>query len=77
MPSKRLHTPLKTWGTNDSIADALFLDSDEDKPIIQYQATITSPEDEKIVRSNDGTIDIHVVTEPEKENNQKLQLSKP
>ena len=56
-----------------AIANELSLD-DEDKPVITYQATITSPEDDKPLRSNDGTIDIHVVTEPVKENTQKLQL---
>lgn len=45
-----------------------------DDEIITYQATITSPEDDQALRSNDGTINIHVVTEPEKENSQKLQL---
>ncbi|WP_022940930.1 DUF4124 domain-containing protein [Psychromonas hadalis] len=59
-----------------SVANELSLDefSDEEKTIINYQATITSPEDDKPLRSNNGTIDIHVVTEPEKENTHKLQL---
>jgi len=46
----------------------------DEKPAITYQATITSPEDDKALRSNNGTINIHVVTKPEKENTQKLQL---
>jgi len=44
------------------------------KAIINYQATILSPEDDKPLRSNNGTIDIHVSVEPEKENTQTLQL---
>ncbi|PKF60883.1 hypothetical protein CW745_13495 [Psychromonas sp. psych-6C06] len=57
----------------DAIANELSLD-DEDTPVVNYQATIISPEDDKPLRSNDGTIDIHVSTEPEKENTHKLQL---
>ncbi len=45
-----------------------------DEPVTTYKATITSPEDDKPLRSNNGTINIHVQTEPEKENTQKLQL---
>lgn len=44
------------------------------KAIIKYQATILSPEDDKALRSNDGSINIHVSVEPEKENSQTLQL---
>jgi hypothetical protein len=57
----------------DGIINELFFD-EEDQNVITYQATITSPEDDKPLRSNSGTIDIHVATEPEKENAQKLQL---
>lgn len=42
--------------------------------VIKYQASITSPEDDSSMRSNDGTINVHVTTTPEKENNHKLQL---
>ncbi|MCP4320309.1 MAG: DUF4124 domain-containing protein [Psychromonas sp.] len=55
----------------DAVFNKLSID---DKEYIKYQATITSPEDDKPLRSNDGTINIHVATEPEKENTQKLQL---
>ncbi len=47
---------------------------EEKKIAIEYQATITSPLDDTALRSNEGTIDIHVSTTPEKNNNQKLQL---
>ena len=47
---------------------------EESKAVIKYQATITSPQDDTALRSNDGTINIHVSTTPEKKNNQKLQL---
>lgn len=46
----------------------------EKQDVIIYQATITSPQDDSAIRSNDGTLDIHVTTTPEKQNNQKLQL---
>ncbi len=60
---------------NDAVINELSLDDESDnEEVIKYQATITSPKDDKLLRSNDGTIDIHVVTEPEKENTQKLQL---
>ena len=58
---------------NDSISSQLFLDADEEE-VIDYQATITSPEDDKAIRSNEGTINIHVDIEPAKENSQTLQL---
>lgn len=45
-----------------------------DEPVIQYQATIISPEDDTALRSNNGTIDIHVTTEPVKKNSHKFQL---
>lgn len=41
---------------------------------ITYQATITSPLDNTPLRSNDGTINVHVETSPEKKSNHKLQL---
>jgi len=43
-------------------------------PAIIYQADIISPEDDRPLRSNDGSIDIQVKTTPEKEPTQKLQL---
>lgn len=46
----------------------------EDEMIISYKATISSPEDDQALRSNDGTINIHVSIEPKKENTQTLQL---
>lgn len=53
----------------------LLLESEqEEQEAIIYQATITSPQDDAAIRSNDGTLDIHVITTPEKQNNQKLQL---
>jgi hypothetical protein len=57
----------------DSIANQLSLDQ-QDKTPISYQATIISPEDDKPLQSNDGTIEIQIETEPVKENTQKLQL---
>lgn len=68
-----LSTGKKSANEADSIANELSLD-DPDEPEITYTATITSPQDDQPLRSNEGTIDIHVVTEPEKENTQKLQL---
>lgn len=53
----------------------LFPESEQEKQeAIIYQASITSPQDDSSIRSNDGTLDIHVTTMPEKQNNQKLQL---
>ena len=69
-----LSTGKKESKESDAVFNELSLDDEDDKPVITYQATITSPQDDKPLRSNDGTIDIHVVTEPEKENTQKLQL---
>ena len=46
----------------------------EKQQAIIYQASISSPQDNSTIRSNDGTLDIHVTTKPEKQNNQKLQL---
>lgn len=43
-------------------------------PKITYQASITAPINDNVLRSNDGTIDIQVSITPEKENEQKLQL---
>lgn len=50
------------------------LPKNDDDEAINYQATIVSPEDDQPLRSNDGTINVHVVTEPEKKNSQKFQL---
>lgn len=58
---------------NNAFEDKLSFD-DEKKEIIDYQATITSPENDKPLRSNEGTINIHVAVEPEKENTHTLQL---
>ncbi len=65
----------KKQSTNSTV-DELSLDEPlaQEQENITYQATITSPEDDKALRSNDGSIDIHVITEPEKENTQKFQL---
>ena len=49
------------------------VEQETQQPII-YQASISSPQDDSAVRSNDGTLEIHVTTKPEKQNNQKLQL---
>ena len=49
-------------------------DESHDKTPINYQANITSPEDDKALRSNNGSIDIHVSTTPAKKNTQTLQL---
>lgn len=46
----------------------------KEKPAIKYQASIISPQDDQPLRSNDGTINIHVSTDPVKENTQTLQL---
>ncbi|WP_028862285.1 DUF4124 domain-containing protein [Psychromonas aquimarina] len=65
-------TALKTDSEdNDLSLDDEFADSE---PAVEYQATITSPQDDMALRSNDGTINVHVKTTPEKENTQKLQL---
>jgi hypothetical protein len=42
--------------------------------MVNYRATITSPQHDKALRSNDGTLDIYVAIEPEKQNTHKLQL---
>jgi hypothetical protein len=68
-----LPTDRENFENPDSIVNDLFFNG-EDENIITYQATITSPEDDKPLRSNSGTIDIHIATEPEKENTHKLQL---
>jgi hypothetical protein len=58
---------------SDSIAKELSLD-EEEQEVIEYHATITSPEDDTALRSNEGTINIHVAIEPEKDNSHTLQL---
>jgi len=45
-----------------------------DNAQLSYQATITSPENDKALRSNNGDIDIHISIEPAKKNTQTLQL---
>ena len=53
----------------------LSIEAEQEKEAeIKYQTTITSPLDDSSLRSNDGAINIHVSTTPEKKNNQKLQL---
>lgn len=42
--------------------------------IMKYKATITSPQNDVAIRSNEGTIEVHVQTTPERKNGQKLQL---
>jgi len=42
--------------------------------VIKYLAEITTPEDDVAIRSNDGTLNVHVKTTPEKTNTQRLQL---
>lgn len=49
-------------------------DKPDDVAIINYQATILTPQEDQTLRSNDGTINIYVSTKPEKENTQTLQL---
>lgn len=43
------------------------------QPLV-YQASISFPQDNSAIRSNDGSLEIHVTTLPEKESKQKLQL---
>ena len=47
---------------------------ERDKAMIKYQAEITSPQDDIAIRSNNGTLEVHVKTIPEKESTQRLQL---
>ncbi|MEI6897188.1 MAG: DUF4124 domain-containing protein [Psychromonas sp.] len=47
---------------------------DKNKTTIDYQAIITSPENDQALRSNNGTLNIHVSIEPEKKRTQTLQL---
>ena len=47
---------------------------EEDEAMIKYQAEITSPQDDIAIRSNNGTLEVHVKTIPEKESTQRLQL---
>ena len=42
--------------------------------IIKYLAEITTPKDDVAIRSNNGTLEVHVKTTPEKKSNQRLQL---
>lgn len=42
--------------------------------IIKYQAEITTPKDDVAIRSNNGTLEVHIKTTPEKESTQRLQL---
>ena len=44
------------------------------KAMIKYQAEITSPQDDMAIRSNNGTLEVHVKTTPEKEGSQRLQF---
>jgi len=45
-----------------------------EKEMIKYQAEITSPQDDMAIRSNNGTLEVHVKTTPEKESSQRLQF---
>ncbi len=42
--------------------------------VIKYLAEITTPENDIAIRSNDGTLEVHVKTTPEKKSTQRLQL---
>ena len=42
--------------------------------VIEYKAEITSPQNDILIRSNEGALEIHVQIAPEKESTQKLQL---
>lgn len=59
--------------TTDSNSDAVNTESQE-MAVIDYKADIISPKNDMPIRSNNGTLEIHVKISPEKENTQKLQL---
>jgi hypothetical protein len=60
---------------NTSVTNEVLLeDKNTDNTSIKYKATILSPTDDQALRSNDGAINVHVSTEPEKNNTQTLQL---
>ncbi|WP_025566039.1 DUF4124 domain-containing protein [Psychromonas sp. SP041] len=42
--------------------------------MIEYLAEITTPKDDVAIRSNNGTLEVHVKTTPEKKSTQRLQL---
>ncbi|WP_298939422.1 DUF4124 domain-containing protein [uncultured Psychromonas sp.] len=48
--------------------------SSNKEEIIKYQAEITTPKDDVAIRSNNGTLEVHVKTTPEKKSTQRLQL---
>lgn len=50
------------------------IETTEEEPAIEYQATIVSPADDEAIRSNEGTLNIHVSTSPAKKNSHKFQL---
>lgn len=58
--------------TNSSADD--LTTEDQHAAVIDYKADIISPQNDMPIRSNDGTLEIHVKITPEKENSQKLQL---
>lgn len=62
--------------TNKAAENAPLASSGDDnnEATINYQASIVSPENDTALRSNDGSINIHVTTNPVKENTHKLQL---
>lgn len=59
---------------NEAIVNELSLDTEKQPAAINYQATITSPLNDAALRNNEGTINILVAIEPEKENTHSLQL---
>jgi hypothetical protein len=78
--TKEVHVSLQNLLPNNSaekqkIADEPAIINDEQqKTVIEYHASITSPIDDQPLRSNEGTIDIHVAITPDKKNKQTLQL---
>ena len=63
-----------TTNKADENAPLASQDDENNEATIEYQASIVSPEDDTALRSNDGSINIHVTTNPVKENTHKLQL---
>jgi len=71
--------------TNQNLFSAEVLKTDENHPakndenineeeVVEYQAEIISPQDDAAIRSNEGTLEVHVNISPEKKNTHKLQL---
>lgn len=59
---------------NNATSNQLPVASGDEQAAIYYEATITSPENDMPLRSNEGTINIHVAIQPEKQNAHTLQL---